>query len=409
VLKHNPRLPVEDVVEFALQACQALAEAHAAGVVHRDLKPRNLFLSHRSDGTPLVKVLDFGISKWTLSDAGDHSLTKTSDVMGSPNYMSPEQVRSAKEVDGRTDIWSMGVVLFELLTGRVPFIAESLPQLCAMVLEQPAPPLAQIRADVPAGLVQVVARCLAKDPAHRYGSIVELARALEPYGPPRRRGATAMGSTSLSPNASTLAMAGSMLGAPNTGPPYPGPISGASGPVPFSPPPHGSASGASSGAAGAGASSSSSSAVGPISHQVSNGTGVSWGATRFDAAVRRPRVIGVLLAGSLVSLTVFAAFWFGIARWRATGQVPASVDAAPIVTVADAGPAPTIKPSASVASSAPEVASSSPAPTSPPPPATLAGRPPPGRTALAPAVSSVPKPPPPPPPTSDPLTPVDRK
>ena len=180
VLEKRERLPVGDAVEYVLQACDAVAEAHALGIVHRDLKPRNLFLTRKLNGAPHVKVLDFGISKVAQVE-GDHALTRTNDVMGSPNYMAPEQLRSAKDVDNRSDIWALGVILYELLTGRVPFLAETITQLCSMVLEKDPLPVEQLCAQVPAGLAQVVARCLTKDPDLRFSSVNQLAEALLPY------------------------------------------------------------------------------------------------------------------------------------------------------------------------------------------------------------------------------------
>jgi serine/threonine-protein kinase len=175
-------LPIGEAVDFVLQACEALAEAHALGVVHRDLKPSNLFLARRHDGSPLVKVLDFGVSK--LAPVGGlTSLTRTSDVIGSPLYMSPEQMISAKHVDTRTDLWALGVILYELLTGKVPWIAGSLAALCARVIETPPPSMLAERPELPAELEAVVFRCLAKTTAHRMPDVGSLARALAPFAP----------------------------------------------------------------------------------------------------------------------------------------------------------------------------------------------------------------------------------
>jgi eukaryotic-like serine/threonine-protein kinase len=177
-------LPVDRAVDYVLQSCEALARAHALGIVHRDVKPENMFLTKTASGEPLVKVLDFGISKMHDRDADERAgfVTTSKAVMGSPCYMAPEQMRSARDVDARADVWSLGAVLFNLLAGRPPFLADSLPELFAAVLGTPPPPLAALRAEVPPGLCDVVDRCLAKDPAARCPSVVALARAIAPYG-----------------------------------------------------------------------------------------------------------------------------------------------------------------------------------------------------------------------------------
>jgi serine/threonine-protein kinase len=173
-------------VDFVIQACEALCEAHQQGIVHRDLKPANLFLSKRVDGAPLVKVLDFGISKTVATAAastGSGGITKTDAVFGTPAYMSPEQLRSSKLVDHRADVWSLGVTLHELLTGKLPFGSENdgIPSMCAHILEDSPPALRELRSDVPAGLEAVLLRCMAKNPTDRPGSIAELAEALAPF------------------------------------------------------------------------------------------------------------------------------------------------------------------------------------------------------------------------------------
>jgi serine/threonine-protein kinase len=169
-------LPPGDTVDYVLQVCEALAEAHALGIVHRDIKPGNLFLTYRPDGTPLVKVLDFGISKVPI--AGPGLLTRTDTVMGTPGYMSPEQMKASKDVDSRSDIWAVGIVLYECLNSRRPFDAESFSAVVFKVATEPPPPMVP---RIPRGLQAVVLRCLEKDRAARFPSIAELAAALAPF------------------------------------------------------------------------------------------------------------------------------------------------------------------------------------------------------------------------------------
>jgi Tol biopolymer transport system component len=188
-------LPVGDAVDDVLQACEAVAAAHAAGIVHRDLKPSNLFLTARADGSPLIKVLDFGIAK-ALDEGpgaigGDGVLTASCAVLGSPVYMSPEQLRSASRVDPRTDVWSLGVILFELLTARLPFEGGSTTAQLAAIAADPPIPLRDARPDAPAGLEAAILRCLAKDVDERMPDVAALARALAPYAPARAAGSAA--------------------------------------------------------------------------------------------------------------------------------------------------------------------------------------------------------------------------
>jgi serine/threonine-protein kinase len=174
-------LPVEDAVVYVIQACEALAEAHLYGIVHRDLKPANLFLSRRSDGSPLVKVLDFGISK--MADETDQNLTATTDVLGSPLYMSPEQIRSPRDVDHRADIWALGAVLYKMLTGVAAFRADTASASLARIIAEAPVPVRSIRPDVPPALEVAIVRCLEKDVTRRYQRVDELVRALLPFAP----------------------------------------------------------------------------------------------------------------------------------------------------------------------------------------------------------------------------------
>jgi hypothetical protein len=181
VLEMRTAVPIEEAVDYVLQAVEAIAEAHAAGIVHRDLKPANLFLTVRPDGSPLVKVLDFGISKAVPGGPEPMNLTDTAIVLGSPLYMSPEQVRSTKNVDTRTDIWALGVIVYELIGGFPPFEADSVTGLCAKIVADPPAPLRLRRPEVPPTLEAVILRCLEKDITRRPRTVAELAVALSPF------------------------------------------------------------------------------------------------------------------------------------------------------------------------------------------------------------------------------------
>jgi serine/threonine protein kinase len=186
MLERRGRVSVSEAVDYVLQACEALAEAHVAGIVHRDLKPGNLFCCTRPDGAPLIKVLDFGVSK--LLPRADPELRANAStgphvIMGTPLYSSPEQLRSSANVDARADIWALGVILYELVAGRPPFAADTFMQICAKVAYVPCRPLQDLRPDVPPQLAAVVARCLAKEPSDRFQTIAEFAKALAPLAP----------------------------------------------------------------------------------------------------------------------------------------------------------------------------------------------------------------------------------
>jgi serine/threonine protein kinase len=181
VLDTGP-LPIEAAVEYVLQTCLALAEAHRAGIVHRDLKPANLFLTRRPDGQPVIKILDFGISKIVPKTprGSNAALVTTNANMGSPEYMSPEQMRSAKSVDHRVDIWALGIVLYELITGLPAFTADTIQQLFHLIDASEPTPVESLRPDVPDAVKDVIARCLQKNRMDRFADVAELAVALRP-------------------------------------------------------------------------------------------------------------------------------------------------------------------------------------------------------------------------------------
>jgi serine/threonine-protein kinase len=180
ILAADGVMSVEKVTQCMLQALEGIAHAHALGIIHRDLKPSNLFLAARPDGSLSIKVLDFGISKAPRRD-DDGAATRTHEMLGSPLFMSPEQVRSAKTVDARSDLWSLGVIMYRLLTGTTPFIGDNFGEVLAAILVQPYTPVTKARPDVPAAFSDVVDRCLERDRDRRYANAAELAMALEPF------------------------------------------------------------------------------------------------------------------------------------------------------------------------------------------------------------------------------------
>jgi serine/threonine-protein kinase len=183
LLEQYGPMPIADAVDCVLQAIDVIAEAHALGIVHRDIKPANLFQARRADHTTIVKVLDFGIAKtFGAADQGGTKLTSAGAILGSPAYMSPEQIKSPEVVDTRTDIWALGVTLYELVSTRLAFDADTASQMLAKIIERDMVPLCTVLPGVPPAFEAAIVRCLAHKPDGRYASVAELARAIAPFG-----------------------------------------------------------------------------------------------------------------------------------------------------------------------------------------------------------------------------------
>ncbi|WP_438022338.1 protein kinase domain-containing protein [Sorangium sp. So ce233] len=346
VLRDRGPLPVELACDYLLQACEALAEAHALGIIHRDLKPGNLFLSHRADGSPLIKVIDFGISKMALAAdttaqaVGD--MTQTSTMLGSPLYMAPEQMLSTKSVDVRADIWSMGAILYQLLTGAIPFRGDSVMEIYDLILAGP-PRLVALRADVPARLDWAVQRCLQKSPADRFGSIAELA----PFAPAHAQHLAERAARVLRVRRDSSVEGGREQASSRR------PLSTAPGPTSAAPPSDRSAS-----ARGAPAVSGWSGAP-PALLADGAATHRSWSGTRASSALRRigPRPFGIV-AGLAAALLVGAGLgWIALRPSAPDAELGASP--APETPRRDEAPAPAIE---LAAGKPPEVLDGGPAP-----------------------------------------------
>jgi serine/threonine-protein kinase len=181
LLARDGKLRVEDAIDFVLQALSGLAHAHARQIVHRDLKPANLFLAHQPDGGSIIKILDFGVAKFTDPQKESGKLTEGGAV-GTPMYMAPEQIRVPRIIDHRVDIWAMGVVLYELLAGKTPFAEGGMGLILAAVLEKDVEPLRSVRSDVPEGLEAAIHKCLEREPDKRHADVAAFARAIAKYG-----------------------------------------------------------------------------------------------------------------------------------------------------------------------------------------------------------------------------------
>ncbi len=193
LLHHSSPLGIGEGVDHVVQILAALGEAHAAGIVHRDLKPANVFVTKGAGGTAVVKVLDFGVSKMGASGVtgtgGGQPLTKTGAVIGTVAYMAPEQMLDAKRVDARADLWSVAIILHELLTRTTPFGPQNGANLVATMLTKPPVTLSSLRPDAPPALDAILARCLEREAAKRYPTAGAVAAALAPFSTARARGA----------------------------------------------------------------------------------------------------------------------------------------------------------------------------------------------------------------------------
>jgi serine/threonine-protein kinase len=209
-LGRGPLRP-ELAVSYLREACEAIAEAHSLGIVHRDIKPSNLFIAEGANGRRIVKVLDFGVSKWLGSAPDGETPLSTADhgLVGTPAYVSPEQLTTPGAVDGRTDVWALGVVLYQCLSGKRPFEVRGIAQLCAAILTAPTPEL-EPNLGVPDALRAIIRRCLRKKPAERYPSVDELAAALAAFSMPPSAARRALGAFRARPGL-TLLLAGAVV------------------------------------------------------------------------------------------------------------------------------------------------------------------------------------------------------
>lgn len=184
LLEHGKQVDWKSAIRIAYEMCSALAEAHALGIVHRDVKPGNVYLAKTPDGRVITKVLDFGVAKIPASVVtkhGERSLTDASTLLGTPSYVAPEQLMNSKLVDARADVWAVGVLLYEMLAGQLPFSSPLVPKLLVMIARESPPALESLAPEVPKDLIAVVERCLEKDPNRRLADAASLARALLPW------------------------------------------------------------------------------------------------------------------------------------------------------------------------------------------------------------------------------------
>lgn len=404
VRKGGP-LPWPEAVGYVMQACEALVEAHSIGIVHRDLKPSNLFLVELPSGVSTVKVLDFGISKADgldvpLNDA--HALTTTEAVLGSPTFMAPEQLKSAKYVDARADLWSLGLVLHFLVAGKLPFDATTLGSYLVKILQEPPIPLRSFRPDVPPELEAIVLRCLEKDPDRRFSSAAELRAALAPLAPfaahvsgvysaARVSGSweAAVAPGGLSPSAPTpiggvLGPSASTPAGGMLGPSMPTPIGGALGPS--MPTPIGGASRAAMPtpvapySVGPLLTTSPSDAPSAAAPFTSPTTDASWtsGKLRRPSGLRWAVVIGAVAAGIGLTAVLWPGDGSGPASTSPGGASGPGTSAAPVTATPAAPSSPAAVTEAPASSAAPAPSASASASVAEPPSSSKVGAPPAG-------------------------------
>jgi serine/threonine protein kinase len=209
LLARTGQLSVQRAIGIAIQTCRGLSVAHGRGIVHRDLKPSNLFVSRHSDGTDLVRVLDFGIAKLNSLDVDESTLvTSEGQLLGTPAYMAPEQARGLPGLDEGVDVYAVGAILYEMLSGQKAHPGRARNEVLYHVLTQPIARLASLRSDVPDELVRIVERALASNPRDRYASVDDLAVRLEVFAP--RRQSAEHANTAAAADESTLAIADSI-------------------------------------------------------------------------------------------------------------------------------------------------------------------------------------------------------
>jgi serine/threonine protein kinase len=393
-LKTKGALPIQQAVDFMVQAGEAVAEAHSVGIIHRDLKPGNLFLTRRPDGSPLVKVLDFGLSKSMLGDDADGSLTQTGAVLGSPYYMSPEQLRSLKLVEKCSDVWAMGVILYELLTAQRPFEGHSMTAICAAVIADTPVPPRSLQPEIPEKLDEIILRCLEKSREKRMATVVELMQAIAPFGTARTAeqvGRISKMFTASGARREDSAVTNVLALSPMSSPPRDADASGPSS-VPSGPPSGQSSSPVAAESAGFGNSGTVRIASPRAASDEGDGEGhvtgvVVWGQQTQRATRHRGARMAVTSAAAALILLAVGAIWIGMFN---TPEAPAAPDGELAASEPSAAPepaAPTLleTPASAAATEAPPAATEAPpaASSSPPAPAATEEPSPPASTAPA--------------------------